>query len=492
MATTRRFNQTMTHTSQGRLVQARRVADNQREDLLRSVMRDQGIISNQESDNKVVAKRQGRLFAAEQQERALVDSINQETTRRTRAAALGKTQEAAAVMLQREHDATVRDQKLRQQLVETEPEIRALKAQLEAGYTRKMQDVQITEHQQAAATRRQETEQTKGLQQTQRDEWVQEDIAKTRQAHTLKTMYQEELNEQLAEQEDGKRREFEQFMKDKQMIDDIVAQIHQEDAQERQTAVDQKLETQRDIQHHMTIKAQFERDLAMKMAEEEARLKEQAAEVEARLAAQKRRKANEMAYQEAMQAEMGAKQLAVASEKAENEELLRVLYEEERELELMQREESDMNKMTHRKMEMKKDYDTATYLKMKQREADMEEECAFRQAMLEKFARDDKLEQLSNDKRRRLGIQHGRDVERLIEERRERIMHEREQAARAHAQQQMLEKRRREIIEEERQKLIKAHAMKLLGYIPKGVIQPHDLEHLEPEVRESFRPQYTN
>lgn len=481
----------MTHTTQGRLVQARRVADNQREDLLRAVMRDQGIISNQESDNKVVSKRQQRLFAAEQQERALVDSINQETTRRTRAAALSKTQEVAAVMLQQEHDATIRDQKLRQQLVETEPEIRALKAQLEAGYTRKMQDIQITEHRQAAVDRQKETEQTNMLQQTQRDEWAQDDVAKTRQAHTLKTMYQEELNEQLAEQEDGKRREFEQFMKDKQMIDDIVAQIHQEDHQERQKAVDQKLETQRDIQHHMTIKAQFERALESKIAEEEARLKQQAAEVEARLQAQKVRKANEMAYQEALQAEMGAKQLAVASEKAENEELLRVLYEEERELELMQREESEQLKASSRRMEMKKDYDTATYLKMKQREADMEEECAFRSAMMEKFARDDKLEQLSNEKRRRLGMQHGREVENLIEERRERIQLEREQAAREFAQQEMLEKRRREIIEEERQKLIKEHAMKLLGYIPKGVIQPHDLEHLEPEVRESFRPNYT-
>jgi len=121
----------------------------------------------------------------------------------------------------------------------------------------------------------------------------------------------------------------------------------------------------------------------------------------------------------------------------------------------------------------------------------MEEECAFRSAMMEKFARDDKLEQLSNEKRRRLGMQHGREVENLIEERRERIQLEREQAAREFAQQEMLEKRRREIIEEERQKLIKEHAMKLLGYIPKGVIQPHDLEHLEPEVRESFRPNYT-
>ena len=41
------------------------------------VMRDQGIITNQTSDDRVITKRQQRLFAAEQQERALVNSINE-------------------------------------------------------------------------------------------------------------------------------------------------------------------------------------------------------------------------------------------------------------------------------------------------------------------------------------------------------------------------------------------------------------------------------
>ena len=380
---------------------------------------------------------------------------------------MGRTQEAAAIRLQQERDATVRDQKLRQQVVETEPEIRALKVQLEAGYTRQLQAMQISEHDQQAVQRQEDVEQTKRLQQTQRDEWARDDVENSRKGHTMQKLYQEDLDDQLAEQEEVKRREFEQFMKDKQMIDDIVAQIHSEDSNQRQQVLDQKQSTQRDIEMHMTMKAQFERDLAQRLAEEEAQMRKEAADIEHRRISLKQKKAADQAATEALQATMGQAQLEILKEREENSNLLQTLYQEEHELSLMQKEEAEREKASYRRVEMKKDYDTAAYLKMKQREQDMEEELAFRSAMLEKFARDDKLEQLSNQRRRQLGISHGREVERLIEERRERIAHEREQAALEYAQQKKLEARRRDIIEEERQKLIKEHAVRLLGYIPK-------------------------
>jgi hypothetical protein len=56
-----------------------------------------------------------------------------------------------------------------------------------------------------------------------------------------------------------------------------------------------------------------------------------------------------------------------------------------------------------------------------------EEEDRFRVAMMEKFANDDKVEQMNAQKRRMKKIEHQREVERLLEERRVRKEFERQQ-----------------------------------------------------------------
>jgi hypothetical protein len=125
--------------------------------------------------------------------------------------------------------------------------------------------------------------------------------------------------------------------------------------------------------------------------------------------------------------------------------------------------------------------------------------------MMEKFANDDKLEQLNAQRRRMKQQDHRRAVESLIEERRARRDFERQQVwLQVHGSVPSLslplsrillscsdplcfanssqeeaedaanrrdEQLRRQIIEEERQRLLKQHATKLLGYLPKGVFQ---------------------
>ena len=56
-----------------------------------------------------------------------------------------------------------------------------------------------------------------------------------------------------------------------------------------------------------------------------------------------------------------------------------------------------------------------------------EEEDAFRRAMMEKFAVDDKVEQMNAQKRRMRQLEHKRAVQLLIEERRARKEFERQQ-----------------------------------------------------------------
>jgi hypothetical protein len=91
--------------------------------------------------------------------------------------------------------------------------------------------------------------------------------------------------------------------------------------------------------------------------------------------------------------------------------------------------------------------------------------------MMDKFAEDERIEQMNAQKRRMKMMEHKREVERLLGER--RAMYEREKEAELEEQNQE-EKRAqalRSLIEEERKKILAEAAGKLgLAYMPRGVL----------------------
>jgi len=91
---------------------------------------------------------------------------------------------------------------------------------------------------------------------------------------------------------------------------------------------------------------------------------------------------------------------------------------------------------------------------------------------LEKFAEDDRIEQLNAQKRRQKQIEHRREIERLLAERRARYEKERDAALAEHVEAERREMDRMSIVEEERLRILRAHAQVLgLVDLPKGVIQ---------------------
>jgi hypothetical protein len=100
-----------------------------------------------------------------------------------------------------------------------------------------------------------------------------------------------------------------------------------------------------------------------------------------------------------------------------------------------------------------------------------EEEEKFRQRMLQKFADDEKTEQMANDKRRMRVQAHKKAVEDLIVKRRE----ERASAKAAEVadinDQKERERLLRETIEKERQRILGEHAARLgLDFLPRGLL----------------------
>ena len=180
----------------------------------------------------------------------------------------------------------------------------------------------------------------------------------------------------------------------------------------------------------------------------------------------------------------------LAQDVADRDELERIrtelLMEEQEENERM-KERNVIEKRLRDMVSLQKSYAQQQQLKELQKEAELAEEEEFRRKMLEKFANDDKIEQMNAQKRRMKQLEHKRAIEELIENRRKMQIAERQADLDQAKQAEQLEKFRRQIIEEERRKLIQEHAEKLLGYLPKGVFKDSsDLDLLPEDLKKKY------
>ena len=99
----------------------------------------------------------------------------------------------------------------------------------------------------------------------------------------------------------------------------------------------------------------------------------------------------------------------------------------------------------------------------------------------------ERLEQMSDAKRRMKKLELQRESKRMMEER--RMLKETEAAEEREfwSEQREREAEMERVVEEERLKLLQSHASRLVGHLPGGIIREEDLDHLDDEVRKSFR-----
>lgn len=95
----------------------------------------------------------------------------------------------------------------------------------------------------------------------------------------------------------------------------------------------------------------------------------------------------------------------------------------------------------------------------------------FKQKLLQKFAEDERLEQMNAQKRRMRELEHRREIERLWQEKLAIFRAQRELEVQEHAQKLALDRREAEIIEMEKQRLLAEHAAILNQHHPKAANQ---------------------
>ncbi|GFO29220.1 meiosis-specific nuclear structural protein 1-like [Plakobranchus ocellatus] len=138
-------------------------------------------------------------------------------------------EENLARELERVKFEQLKDEKMRQQIRETSLELRELEAKLRAGYMNKERAAQMAERE---AVKYDEMKRESEIARHMKEQNERaENAEQQRELERYKEMvrYQQELERQLEEQETKKQQAYEEFLKEKLMIDEIVRKIYEED-----------------------------------------------------------------------------------------------------------------------------------------------------------------------------------------------------------------------------------------------------------------------
>merc|ERR1712173_2199 len=199
--------------TQERMRQETRRQEDIRSDHLSKLKADSLINTFQQSDERITAKRHLRRLAQEEHEREIQKGI------------------------------LITAEKMRQQIRETSYELRELEEKLRAAYVNKERAAQIAEK--MAERHDDETKDRELFAMMQEEEnKSQENMIKKQRARDQAAIeYQEQLERQLEEQEHKKQMEYEEFLKDKLLIDEAVRKIHEEDQSEQERRLEKQKAT---------------------------------------------------------------------------------------------------------------------------------------------------------------------------------------------------------------------------------------------------------
>uniref|UniRef100_A0A2C9JVV5 Meiosis-specific nuclear structural protein 1 n=1 Tax=Biomphalaria glabrata TaxID=6526 RepID=A0A2C9JVV5_BIOGL len=396
-------------------------------------------------------------------------------------------EENLARELERVKFEQLRDEKMRQQIRETSLELRELEAKLRAAYTNKERAAQIAERESMKYDEMKRESEIARHMKEQNERAEEAEHQREMERYKEMARYQQELERQLEEQEAQKQQAYEEFLKEKLMIDEIVRKIYEEDQRELERQLQKRQVTQQYIEEFKRAREEWKLQEKKKMEEENQRILHFARQMQEReeyLKTQKKEKDSAMSkVQDALAQEIARKE----AERAEMEKIRLELVLEETEERERQREMAEMERQIRQKIDLQSTHAQQLHYKALRQEAEKAEEEEFRKQMLAKFAEDDRLEQMNAQRRRMKQLEHQRAVEKLLEDRRVQFAREREAEVEARLEEAKLEQFRKRVIEEERQKLLKEHAIKLLGYLPRGVIRDEkDLDILGPQFKDAY------
>ncbi|XP_010337896.2 meiosis-specific nuclear structural protein 1 isoform X2 [Saimiri boliviensis] len=317
---------------------------------------------------------------------------------------------------------------------------------------------------------------------------IKEENAAEDKRNKVKAQYYLDLEKQLEEQEKKKQEAYEQLLKEKLMIDEIVRKIYEEDQLEKQHKLEKTNALRRYIEEFQKEQALWRKKKREEMEEENRKIIEfanmQQQREEDRMAKVQENEEKRLQLQNALTQKLEE----LLRQREDLEQVRQELYQEEQAEIYKRKLKEEAEEKLRKQKEMKQDFEEQIALKELVLQAAKKEEENFRKTMLAKFAEDDRIELMNAQKQRMKQLEHRKAVEKLIEERHKQFLADKQRELEEWQLQQRQQGFINAIIEEERLKLLKEHATNLLGYLPKGVFKKEDdIDLLGEEFRKAYQ-----
>uniref|UniRef100_A0A8C5JLF9 Meiosis-specific nuclear structural protein 1 n=1 Tax=Junco hyemalis TaxID=40217 RepID=A0A8C5JLF9_JUNHY len=421
----------------------------------------------QASEEREWGRRAARLRAELERERRLDEELRAaEESRKQRALQLEREQKLAAELARRDLEKT-RDEKIRQQVRANSLELRELESKLKSAYMNKERAAQIAEKKAIHSENMKWEDEVAQAMKEDYDRYLKEEMSAELKRNQEKKTYQQELDKQVEEQEKKKQEAYEEFLREKHMIDEIVKKIYEEEQIKKQRKLDKIRETQTYIEEFIKEQAIWRKRKQEEMEEENRKIMEFAN-------MQRQREDDWMAKVRDSEEKKQRVQNMLAKtmereeqRRKEREQILQDLYMEEQEAMERKKEMAEIEKRIRQRLDLRQAYEKQVALKAAEEEARREEDRALQQQILAQLAEEDRIKQLNAQKWRMKQLEHKMAVEKILEDRRKQGIAEKERELEERELEKKRQERIRAIIEEERQKLLKEHAWKLLGYLPR-------------------------
>ena len=506
-------------------LEAQRIFDDKTAALAKSVQTDKMLRENFSSDDRVVQRRIGRQAKQVAADTYATRRMAEAAAAQEREALMLAQDEALAQELARRNVEKVRHQKNVQRVVEQSEELRDLEAKLKVAYMNKERDVQILES--AKLVEQQRTDDARVAEEMEKDR--QRGLKAEAYRAYLRTqdgvLMRQELDVQMIEKEERKKLAYEEFLKEKSMVDEVVERILAEDAAEKHAREAKEAEIRADIADFVATSEKM-KEGRMKIIEAEnkeirayAQVRLPRAILGAILGAQfsgaqfpdrpthphapppppaqmvmqretelRMQRESEQNKKDAILERLSSDMAKAQREADELENLRNELVVQETEERIIQKEKEKFERTVQQRLDIALANEYQRQLKSIRREEEKKEEDEFRLAMMKKFEEDDRLDELNARKRREKQMEHRREIERLLEKRREAYEAERARGLEEKALEERHAALRTQIIEEERRRMIANHAKNLgLQHLPRGILENADDLALF-KANEGFKP----
>ncbi|CAH8471691.1 unnamed protein product [Heterobilharzia americana] len=388
-----------------------------------------------------------------------------------RANSLSSLDESLAKQLAKIQLEKLNEEKLRQKIKNESMELRELESKLRSAYVAKEQLAQIAEKRALAYDLMAEEalQAHKLASQLGDDLIIAEEEENRRKRSQIK--HRNELDTQMMEQAELRKKAYEEFLHDKQMVDEVVRRIRQEDEIERKKRQKKKEMIRKEI-------VQYQKEREDHIKAEKQRLHEELEAIHAytakkddeQLAVKAVIKARQEQI-EKLQRELGEKLLEKERERRELEEIRQTLVFEENAKKAREEEQNLWITKLSNQQKLQADYERQLVLKEEQKESEKQEVLKIRNYMLAKFKEDERLEQEELQKRRLKQMEFANEAHKLLIEKRQRIMQEYERAKKELNEEKQRVLAEKRLVEEERQHILRQHANNLWNHLPKGIFQ---------------------